>query len=387
MLSALEWSDFRMSKTNDIKQLIEAGGKYTVLSEFTEGANGYAFKGHHKHLQCDMFLKVIDADAEADKTFAEPRAVMDALANGSCENLVRLHDTEHLTSDYILMSMEYVEGGSLNKLIMDRSLGQMDAVQITLGVLAGVGHLHKARFLHRDVKPGNLLMKFSNTGIVPKVGDFGSVRRLEAQENQVAASRHSALYRPSEAWGDQGWFTFSSDLYQVAVCLYEMINGPLPYSFEPYLDAQAKKLMKEKGVTSFTQLDSFDKSQVADGCLERRIKTNKLLEMTPPQPYFSKRLGTIIRKATTVDVTERFQDAYEFHNALQGFSAPNWMIGGEVFTAASWKAWDWKVNPSTSASTIYWLVSRARQGTGKYRGYGGQYPSAKVACRSVEQFN
>jgi serine/threonine protein kinase len=334
-----------------------------------------------------MFLKVIDADTETDKTFAEPRAVMDALTHGSCENLVRLHDAEHLTSDYILMSMEYVEGGSLNKPIKDRSLGQMDAVQITLGVLVGLGHLHKARFLHRDVKPGNLLMKSSSAGIVPKVGDFGSVRRLEAQEDKVPASRHSALYRPSEAWGDEGWFTFSSDLYQAAICLYEMVNGPLPYTFEPYLDAQAKKLMKAKGITSFAQLDSFEKSQVADGCLERRIKTNKLLEMTPAQPYLSKQLGAIIRKAAAVQVSERYQDAYEFHNALQGFSAPNWLISDEHFVAASWKEWDWRVSPSTSRSANTWLVLRARRGSGQYRKYGGQYPSAKLACRSVEQFS
>lgn len=376
-----------MSKVSEIKSLIEAGGKYTVLSEFTEGANGYAFKGHHKHLQCDMFLKVIDADSEADKTFAEPRALRDALANGSCENLVRLHDAEHLTGSYILMSMEYMEGGSLNKLITDRSLGQMDAVQIALGVLGGLGHLHKARFLHRDVKPGNLLIKNSDTSIVPKLGDFGSVRRLEAQEHKVAASRHSALYRPPEAWGDGGWFTFSSDLYQAAICLYEMVNGPLPYTFEPYLDAQAKKMMKAKGIQSFVEMDTFERSQMSDGCLERRIKTNKLLEMTPPQPYFSKRLAAIVRKATAIDPSQRFQNAYEFHNSLQGLSAPNWLIDGKDFMASSWKTWDWKVTSSIRVPKDDWIVLRARQGTSQYRRYGDGYASAKLACVSVEQFS
>jgi hypothetical protein len=82
-------------------------------------------------------------------------------------------------------------------------------------------------------------------------------------------------------------------------------------------------------------MDPFERSQVADGCLERRIYTNKLLEMTPPQPYFSKQLGAIIRKATSVEASERYQDAYAFHNALQGFSAPNWLMDGEAFVAES----------------------------------------------------
>ena len=166
-----------------------------------------------------------------------------------------------------------------------------------------------------------------------------------------------------------------------------MVNGPLPYTFEPYLDAQAKKAMKEKGITSFAQLDPFERSQVADGCLERRIKTNKLLEMAPPQPYFSKRLGAIIRKATAIDPLERYQNAYEFHNSLQGFSAPNWLVGGKDFVASSWKTWDWKVTQSTKLSEGNWVVLRARQGTSQYRRFGGEHPTAKLACMSVEQFS
>jgi serine/threonine protein kinase len=279
-----------------------------------------------------------------------------------------------------------VEGGSLNGLIKDHSLGQMEAVQLTLGILAGVGHLHAARFLHRDVKPGNLLVKSTGIGRVLKLGDFGSVRRLEGQETQVAASRHSALYRPSEAWGDEGWFTFSSDLYQVGICLYEMVNGPLPYNFESYLDAHSRRMMKELGIKSFTELDSFERSQVADGCLERRIKAGKLLEMTSPQPYFSGRLAKIIRKATAVQTADRYQDAFEFHNALQALSAPNWRTTSVGFVADAWQGRDWKVVSVTSASKTGWRVSRAKAGSGKYRTYGDLHASAKLAVKSVEDF-
>jgi eukaryotic-like serine/threonine-protein kinase len=225
----------------------------------------------------------------------------------------------------------------------------------------------------------------TNTGKVPKLGDFGSVRRLEAQKAQVAASRHSALYRPSEAWGDQGWFTFSSDLYQVGVCLYEMVNGPLPYTFETHLDERSKKTMKEQGVKSLTELDPFERSKLVDGCLERRIKSGKLLEMVPPQPYFSGRLAKIIRKATAIEAVDRYQDAFEFHNALQAFSAPNWTAASVGYVANSWKGWDWKVSSLTSDNATG-IVSRARQGTAKYRAHGGQYRSAKHACKSVEDF-
>lgn len=372
-----------MTKSDEIKSLIESAGKYKVLSEFNEGANGYAFKARHQHLDRDIFLKVVDADTEAERTFAEPRALMDAISGGRCENLVRLHDAEHLTPDFILMAMEFVEGGSLNGLIEERSLGQMDAVRLMLGVLAGLGHLHAARFLHRDVKPGNLLVSSTAAGRVPKLGDFGSVRRLHGDDTHVKASRHSALYRPPEAWGDEGIFTFSSDLYQAGVCLYEMVNGPLPYTLEPYLDAYSKKLMKDLGVSSLDELDSFNRSQVADGCLERRIKNCKLLEMTPPRPYLSARLGKILRKVTSVDWLDRYQNAFEFTNALQAFAAPNWKLSTIGFTADGWKGWDWKVIPAGSAASD-WSVSRSKRGSGKFRAYGATHPSAKVACKYVD---
>ena len=93
-----------MSKSDEIKKLIDATGKYEVISEFNEGANGYAFKARHKYLERDVFLKVIDANSETNKTFAEPKALMDAVVGGDCENLVRLHDTERLDNDLILMS-------------------------------------------------------------------------------------------------------------------------------------------------------------------------------------------------------------------------------------------------------------------------------------------
>jgi serine/threonine protein kinase len=375
-----------MSKSAQIQSLIEATGKFAVLSEFDEGANGYSFKAHHKHLDLQIFLKVIDCDEGTESTFAEPRALMEAVASGTCEHLVRLHDAEKLTSDYILMSMEFIEGGSLNGLIKENTLGQMDAIRLTLGILMGVGHLHKARFLHRDIKPGNMLVKSTGVGQVVKLGDFGSVRRLEVEESRVAAFKHSALYRPPEAWGTEGWFGFSSDLYQVAVCLYEMINGPLPHLFESHLDAQARKAIKLCGVKTFQELGDFERTKLVDDCLERRIKSGSLLNMVQEKPYFSPRLSRLIRKATCIEPSERYQRAFEFHSALQALSVPNWKFADSEFIAEGWRKWDWMVKSTSTKLATTWQISRARHGTKKFRAFGDITPSAKSAFKIVEDF-
>jgi hypothetical protein len=100
--------------------------------------------------------------------------------------------------------------------------------------------------------------------------------------------------------------------------------------------------------------------------------------------FASPRLARVIRKATASDVKSRYQDAFEFHNALQSFSAPNWKAIQAGAIAESWKGWDWKVTLAGSATLPRWNVSRARLGTVNYRAYGGSYPSASLAYKAIE---
>lgn len=378
-------ASFLTNKTEKIKELIEKSGKYTVQESLDEGANGYAFRATHNHLSTNVFLKVIDADPEVENTFAEPKALSDASFGPDTENLVHLFDAEHLTPDYVLMAMEFVPGGSLGKLLKDGPLHQMDAVQLAMGVLVGVAKLHEARFLHRDIKPGNLLASTIDNRRILKLGDFGSVRRLHDGSGKVSASKHSALYRPLEAWGDDGWFTFSSDLYQVGVCLYEMINGSFPNGLKDMLDRDALRQLKNEGKT-YEQLDDFDKSQLADGCIERRIASGQILSLTPPLPYFSKKLAAIIRKATATLPENRYQTAFDLRNALQALSLPNWFKTPSGYEVRGWRDFDWLVFSDGEPSGNTWDINRARAGSSRYRSYRRALPSAQYACRLVEEF-
>ena len=280
--------------------------------------------------------------------------------------------------------MEYVDGGSFNTPIKDRSLGQADIVRLVSETLLGVGHLHNAGFLHRDLKPGNLLIKHSAVGPIGKVGDFGSVRQIEEGQTSVSASKHSSLYRPPEAWGAQGFFGFSSDVYQIGICLYELLNGALPYDLGSYVDEIAQAQMKEWGLASFTEADSFQKSQLADGCIERRAKAGKLLELTSPTPCVSKRLAKILRKSTHVNAAERYQSAFDFVNDLHTAATPNWIEETSAFHARHWRGWDWQVPKSSQAGK--WKILRAREGTQNYRAIGTPLPSIGKACKYVNDY-
>src|SRR4029079_394122 len=141
-------------------------------------------------------------------------------------NIVKLFDVERIavgSDDYSLLQMEWLNGSSLQSSIENRHFGQQEAVLLTMEILQGVAHLHRQRLVHRDIKPGNIILQNQT----PKIADFGSVAKIGVGNDFVRASKHSNLYVPSEGWTRQT-YTFASDLYQVGLVLYQLVNGPLP---------------------------------------------------------------------------------------------------------------------------------------------------------------
>ena len=184
----------------EIRQLIAATGKYRLEAENTEGANAYAFRAHHVPLDQPVFLKVLDSDPDGD-LFAEPRLLVEATrADENDSNLVRVYDAQHLGDEYVLVAMEYVEGGSILSRLTSGPLPLMEAVDAAVGILHGLAQLHQALLVHRDIKPANVLLSHRYGRIWPKIADFGSVARLAHADASVTASRHSALYVPPEGW-------------------------------------------------------------------------------------------------------------------------------------------------------------------------------------------
>ena len=225
----------------EIRRLIAATGKYRLHAENTEGANSYAFRAHHLPLDEPVFLKVIDADPN-ENLFAEPRLLMEATkAAGDDSNLVRVYDAQRLGHAYVVIAMEYVEGGSILSRLKAGPLPLMEAVRAAVGILHGVAQLHQALLVHRDIKPANVLLSKRYGRIWPKITDFGSVAKLAHAKASVTASRHSALYVPPEGWATPSRYDSRSDLYQAGLVLFEMVHGALPYDADSYLDLEAKR--------------------------------------------------------------------------------------------------------------------------------------------------
>lgn len=375
---------WRMSSTrHEIRQIIELTGKYRLIEENTEGANAFAFRAHHVPLDIPVFLKVLDADPSGD-LYEEPRFLVEATkSDGSESNLVRVHDAQRLGKEFILVAMEFVEGGSILSRLSDGPFPMMEAVGAAIGILHGLGQLHSSLLVHRDIKPANVLLTQRYGRIWPKITDFGSVARLSCAGSCVTASRHSALYVPPEGWETPSRYDVRSDLYQVGLVLFEMVHGSLPYDGESYLDRQAKRDIRELGGQSLRGLSSFDQCKVVERAIARASAGKGIISFRPLQPFVPTSLARVINKAVSADPAIRYQTPSEMIGDLEALLLPNWKLSsttGQIH-AQAWSGWDWCVERDPRQSE-QWVVLRSRQNSGNFRRWKNA-PNQRAACRLV----
>ena len=206
-------------------------GRYELQRRLARGGMADVYLAEDRLLNRPVAVKVLFPEYARDETFVERfRREAQAAARLTHGNIVAIHDWGEEFGTYFIV-MEYVDGQSLSQLI--RSGGPLPATQaaeIAARVAAALDFAHRHGVVHRDVKPGNIMI--SSVGEV-KVADFGIAQALTAGDRvnltQTGAVMGTATYfSPEQAQGrvlDQ-----RSDLYSLGCVLYEMLTGSPPFS-------------------------------------------------------------------------------------------------------------------------------------------------------------
>lgn len=327
-----------------------------VISSFNDsGANGFVMMGRHQVLNKDVAIKIYYHDkGQVDQ---EPALVSRVLH----DNVLKVYDARKLddTCSYYMMPVanEGDLAGFLGKYFISLHLSHKLLCQL----LSGLSALHAPgiALVHRDLKPENLLIHDD----ILSIADFGSVRRL-GEDGKAPASRHSILYRPPEAFGDDAFFDSSSDVYQAGMVGYLLFGGKLTNDLLEYLAAKDLLGLAEVRRTG----GQFEESRFVDECLERRIKKNTLLDWNSLPCYVPASLIKILKKATKPH-GQRYPSVSEFLAELARVKKglPDWIDTVDGPMLCNWKKLDYLISENKGV----YCIKKGKTGGGSLRNDNG----------------
>jgi serine/threonine protein kinase/Tfp pilus assembly protein PilF len=200
--------------------------------ELGHGAMGVTYKALDVQLQRSVALKIINAKFIGDAS-ARQRFVREARAAASVRhpNVATVYHLGEIGSDYFY-AMEFVEGETLADVIHHAGRLNTDlALEITAQVADGLDAIHKQHLVHRDIKPGNIMVDLKDGQIESvKIIDLGLAKGV-AEEGSISAAGAFAGtpgYASPEQFGGIG-IDIRSDLYSLGIVLWEMLTGSLPF--------------------------------------------------------------------------------------------------------------------------------------------------------------
>jgi serine/threonine-protein kinase len=269
-------------------------GKYRIISTLGSGGFGAVYLAEDTWIDKKVAIKVPHRqNLDFGELLREPRL----LAALSHPNIVTVLTAEKQDGVFFIV-MEYVPGETLEAIIeRDGALDLTKALDYTCQISNAVDHAQKHGVIHRDLRPGNVLV--TEQGML-KVADFGTSRFLEIAAHGTTVIGSPPYMAPEQF---QGKAVFASDIYSLGVTMYQMLTGELPYQ---------------------TPAPSY---------IERLMRGELT---TPPKlknPKLPKALSDIVMKAMAPEITERYQRAGDLLDAVLSARAATtprrpWRPGG-----------------------------------------------------------
>ncbi|OFI36457.1 serine/threonine protein kinase [Arthrobacter sp. SW1] len=291
-------------------------GRYELGELLGRGGMADVHRGTDTLLGRTVAVKLLRADLARDPQFqARFKREAQAVAALNHSSIVAIYDTGEYTVDgghgenvrvpYIVM--EYVAGRTLRELIRNKELDIERAVELCLGVLSALEYSHKAGIVHRDIKPGNVMVCDDDS---VKVMDFGIARAVAdsaATMTQTQAVVGTAQYlSPEQARGEA--VDARSDLYSAACLLFEMLTSRPPFTGDSPVSLAYQHVREVPAAPS-----TFN-------------------------PEVSEALDSVLAKGLQKERDDRFQDAAAFRRALRaalnGVAVPA-VAGAEAPTEAN----------------------------------------------------
>ncbi len=269
-------------------------GRYRITEPLGEGGMGLVYRGERVQLRRPVAIKFLHSpyadSAKFVARFQREARAMSMLSHPYCVSVLDFGVHEE---PYIVM--DFVTGSTLREVLDHERLSPQRALRITRQVLIGLAHAHGQGVIHRDIKPGNIMLGEA-TGLSDhvRIFDFGLAKlhdpELHGEASMATIVGTPAYMAPEQARADV--MDHRADLYSAGVVLFEMLTGRKPF----------------EGETVYQIL-----------CLQRDQAPPRLRELAP---QLSAELEAVLSTALEKDPAARYQTAPEFAAALEG--TPEW---------------------------------------------------------------
>ncbi len=220
-------------------------GDYEVARELARGGMGVVFLARQVSLNRKVALKMILAgqlanDTDVKRFYTEAEAA----ANLDHPGIVPIYEVgQHEGQHYF--SMGFVEGQSLSQRLADGPLPPREAAALMVKVAEAIAYAHSRGVIHRDLKPGNILLDRQGN---PRVTDFGLAKKLEGDSGLTGSGQivgTPSYMPPEQAGGNRGEVGPAADVYALGATLYCAVTGRPPFQAATAMDTVLMLLSEE----------------------------------------------------------------------------------------------------------------------------------------------
>ncbi len=296
-------------------------GAYHVIARIGQGGMGVVYRavrvGDHflKHVALKVVRSGIGSEG-AIRRFKNERQILASLEHA---NIARLLDGGTTESGLPYLIMEYIDGKPVDEYCDSRRLALSERLRLFQNICAAVQYAHQNLVVHRDIKPGNILVTADG---VPKLLDFGIAKLLEPQLYFQTADPTIALRpmtpeyaSPEQIRGES--ITTSSDIYSLGVVLYRLLTGHPPYRVDKTPPHEmAKTILETEPERPSTVLKREEEIKDAEG-RSVHVTPESVAKARSEHPealrrHLSGDLDNIVLKALRKDPARRYVSVAQF---------------------------------------------------------------------------
>lgn len=225
-----ETSDSSSKEPPRCVEMPEELGEYVLLEEIGRGGQGVVYRARQKSLNRMVALKVIGLGRWATKAHLK-RFRLEAEAAASLDHpcIVPIHEVGQ-RDGCCYFSMKLVAGGQLDEVVRHKPIALRRAAELIAKLARTVSYAHDHGILHRDIKPGNILLDADGE---PHLTDFGLARLAETEStvtHTMEVLGTPSYMAPEQAKGNNTQLTSATDVYGLGAVLYQLLTGHPPFA-------------------------------------------------------------------------------------------------------------------------------------------------------------